>query len=133
MINRRQLVQTAAIAALAPGLGIRRFGAFAPAHAQSTSAPEWHHALSLFGDIKYPADFKRFDYVNPNAPKGGTVRQYGNGSFDNFNPVIAGLKGEFAEGVGLIYETLAVQSQDKTETAYGCWRKPSPFRTTAPG
>ena len=35
----------------------------------------WRHALSLFGDIKYPADFKRFDYVNPDAPKGGVVRQ----------------------------------------------------------
>jgi hypothetical protein len=40
------------------------------ANAQAAE-PAWRHALSLFGDVKYPADFKRFDYVNPNAPKGG--------------------------------------------------------------
>ena len=41
--------------------------------------PEWRHALSLFGDVKYPAGFKHFDYVNPDAPKGGTVRQIASG------------------------------------------------------
>jgi Bacterial sugar transferase len=39
----------------------------------------WRHALSLFGDIKYPADFKRFDYVNPDAPKGGIARMISGG------------------------------------------------------
>ena len=39
----------------------------------------------LFGDVKYPADFKRFDYVNPDAPKGGVVRLFELGTFDNFN------------------------------------------------
>ena len=54
---------------------------------------EWRHALSLFGDIKYPAGFKRFDYVNPDAPKGGAVRQFEVGTFDNFNPVVEGREG----------------------------------------
>ena len=54
---------------------------------------DWRHALSLFGDIKYPADFKRFDYVNPDAPKGGVARLISIGTFDNFNIVVAGVKG----------------------------------------
>jgi microcin C transport system substrate-binding protein len=41
---------------------------------RANEEPQWRHALSLFGDVKYPADFKRFDYVNPDAPKGGVVR-----------------------------------------------------------
>ncbi len=58
----------------------------------------------MFGDLKYPADFKRFDYVNPDAPKAGLVRQNASGTFDNFNVVIGGLKGSLAGGVDLIYE-----------------------------
>ena len=56
--------------------------------------------LSLFGDIKYPADFKRFDYVNPDAPKGGVARLFELGTFDSFNIVVAGVKGSVAGGVG---------------------------------
>src|SRR6201994_4314664 len=112
---------------MTPALPIAAVSAISPVKAQSASDLVWHHALSLFGDIKYPADFKRFDYVNPDAPKGGTVRQYGNGSFDNFNLVVAGFKGEFAEGAALINETLTVQSQDETETAYGLLAEAASF------
>ncbi len=75
-ITRRHLLQSGAFAAIAPALGTAAgFPAIEPAHAQSaTGEPGWRHALSLFGDVKYPADFKRFDYVNPDAPKGGVVR-----------------------------------------------------------
>src|SRR5882672_7410829 len=90
------------------------------ARAQTASGePAWRHALSLFGDIKYPADFKHFDYVNPDAPKGGVVRQLEIGTFDNFNIVVAGLKGSIASGVGLIFQTLMSQSLDEVSTAYG--------------
>ena len=58
---------------------------------------EWLHALSPFGDVKYPADFDHFDYVNPNAPKGGTLRQHEVGTFDSLNGFI--LKGSPATGV----------------------------------
>ena len=70
---------------------------FAPAAAQEkprdpqiqkAGEKVWRHGLSLFGDIKYPADFKHFDYVNPQAPKGGQVRQSVIGTFDNFNIVV---------------------------------------------
>jgi len=50
----------------------------------------------LFGDIKYPPDFKRFDYVNPDAPKGGVARMISLGTFDNFNIAVSGVKGSIA-------------------------------------
>jgi microcin C transport system substrate-binding protein len=91
-----------------------------PALAQSGSGePVWRHALSTFGDVKYPADFKRFDYVNPDAPKGGTVRMFELGTFDNFNVVIDGLKGSLANGAMLILQSLTTRSQDEPVTAYG--------------
>ncbi len=89
------------------------------AQAQSASEPAWRHALSLFGDVKYPAGFKRFDYVNPEAPKGGVVRMFELGTFDNFNLVIDGLKGSLANGVQMTIETLTARSLDEPSTAYG--------------
>src|SRR5437016_6585806 len=103
---------------MAPALGgMAGVAAMAPAHAQSE--PAWRHALSLFGDIKYPADFKRYDYVNPDAPKGGVVRMFELGTFDNFNLVVDGLKGSLADGVKLIFETLTTPSLDEPSTRYG--------------
>ena len=75
--------------------------------------------MSLFGDIKYPADFKRFDYVNPDAPTGGVARQILIGTFDNFNVTVAGVKGSLASAVGLIYEALMTPSLDEVSTEYG--------------
>jgi len=119
-ITRRQLLQSAAAATLAPALGSAAgLGAIRKAGAQSAPDLAWRHALSLFGDIKYPADFKRFDYVNPDAPKGGMVRELEVGTFDNFNIVVAGFKGATAGGVGLIYESLTSQALDEVETSYG--------------
>jgi microcin C transport system substrate-binding protein len=77
----------------------------------------WLHATSLVGDPKYPEGFAHYDYVNPNAPKGGTVRLSSNGSFDTFNPILP--KGDPADGVGLIYETLMDRSQDEASAEYG--------------
>ena len=88
------------------------------ANAQAAE-PGWRHALSLFGDVKYPADFKRFDYVNPNAPKGGTARLISLGTFDNFNIAVAGIKGNIAAAATQIYETLMAKSQDEIVTEYG--------------
>src|SRR5262249_56907858 len=67
---------------------------------------EWRHGLSLFGELKYPSAFKHFDYVNPKAPKGGSVRLMAIGTFDNFNEVVSGLKGSIAAGGGLISDPL---------------------------
>ena len=79
----------------------------------------WRHGLSLFGDLKYPAGFKHFDYVNPNAPKGGIVRLGAFGTFDNFNIVIRGVKGTIVAGIDLIYETLMTPALDEVSTEYG--------------
>src|SRR5215831_7152344 len=70
----------------------------------------WRHGVSLFDDLKYPAEFPHFEYVNPDSPKGGTAQQIALGTFDNFNSVVAGVKGSLAAGVDLIYETLLVSS-----------------------
>jgi len=79
----------------------------------------WKHGLSLFGDLKYPAEFKQFDYVNAKAPKGGTVRLGGFGTFDNFNMVVSGVKGSIAAGINEIYDTLMVPASDEVSTEYG--------------
>ncbi|MDF1630397.1 MAG: extracellular solute-binding protein [Alcanivoracaceae bacterium] len=50
------------------------------------AAPQ--HGYHPFGVLKYPADFHHFDYVNPNAPKGGTLKLLGSGDFDSINPYI---------------------------------------------
>lgn len=118
-ITRRHLLQGGAVAAAAPVLAVAAsFPAFEPAQAQSAE-PVWRHALSLFGDVKYPAGFKRFDYVNPDAPKGGIARQILIGTFDNFNVTVAGVKGSIASAVQLIYESLMTPSLDEVSTEYG--------------
>jgi microcin C transport system substrate-binding protein len=120
-INRRHLLQSAAFATLAPALGITLgVPAVEQALAQSgTGEPAWRHALSLFGDIKYPADFKRFDYVNPDAPKGGIARMISIGTFDNFNIAVMGVKGSIAQAALLVNEALMTKSQDEVVTEYG--------------
>jgi microcin C transport system substrate-binding protein len=115
--TRRHLLQGGAIAAMFPALA--RLPTIDAANAQTASEPAWRHALSLFGDVKYPADFKRFDYVNPEAPKGGVARLISIGTFDNFNIAVAGIKGNIAAAATQIYETLMAKSQDEVVTEYG--------------
>jgi microcin C transport system substrate-binding protein len=79
--------------------------------------PVWRIGTSLVGDLKYQQGFAHFDYVNPDAPKGGTVRLSDTGSFDTFNPILP--KGEAASGLGLVYETLMTPSMDEVSTNYG--------------
>jgi len=76
-----------------------------------------HHALSLLGQPKFGPDFKHFDWVNPAAPKGGTVRLWALGGFDSLNPYT--IKGSPAAGIGLIYDALMVSSPDEPSTEYG--------------
>jgi microcin C transport system substrate-binding protein len=119
-ITRRRLLQSGTLAAVAPALLATTGLPLSPAVAQTASGePAWRHALSLFGDIKYPADFKRFDYVNPDAPKGGVARMISIGTFDNFNIAVMGVKGSIAPAAALINETLMTRSQDEGATEYG--------------
>ncbi|MGD8809707.1 MAG: extracellular solute-binding protein [Gammaproteobacteria bacterium] len=74
------------------------------------------HGLAMHGDLKYPAGFEHFDYVNPDAPKGGNVTTSGIGGFDSFNMFI--IKGNPAQGMGRIYDTLMVSSADEPFSMY---------------
>lgn len=74
-------------------------------------------SIALGYTPKYPANFKHFDYVNPDAPKGGELILNGNGNFDSFNNYA--LKGVKAEGLGeLVFESLMVQSSDEPYSLY---------------
>lgn len=77
----------------------------------------WRHGVTLGDALKYPQGFTRFDYVNPDAPKGGTLRLSADGTFDTFNPVLS--KGEAAGGTGMVFDTLLKESGDEVSTAYG--------------
>ena len=76
------------------------------------------HAMTLYDEApKYPSDFTHFDYTNPDAPKGGTLRLAGLNGFDSLNPFIP--KGNAADQIGLIYDTLSYHSSDEPFTEYG--------------
>ncbi len=79
----------------------------------------WRHGVCKFGDLKYSSGFKQFDYVNANAPKGGGASAIVLGTFDNFNSVVAGVKGTLAFGIELVYDTLLVASLDEVSSVYG--------------
>lgn len=120
-LTRRSLLQSGAAAMAVPA--VSALGDFAQSAAAQGAAEgaagNWRHATSLFGDVKYPADFKHFDYVNVKAPKGGAARLIAFGTFDNFNAVVGGVKGTIAGGIDQIYDTLLVQSLDEVSTEYG--------------
>ena len=103
----------ALLAALAPALVLALPLA---AQAQDTTVS---HGLSPFGDLKYPADFPYFDYVNPDAPQGGTMTFRGtlaSNTFDSLNMFI--LKGESAQGLERLHDSLMVQSWDEPASYY---------------
>ena len=87
------------------------------AHAGTLDGVEGRHGIAMHGDLKYPAGFKHFEYVNPNAPKGGKVRLHSIGTFDSFNSFI--IKGNPAAGTGFIYNTLMTSSSDEAFSQYG--------------
>lgn len=81
---------------------------------------EPRHGLSIFGELKYPPDFKHFDYVNPDAPKGGRMVTMGTGdvnTFDSFNQFI--VKGDAAQDLDLLFDSLMVRAQDEPDAVYG--------------
>ncbi|MCG8691651.1 MAG: extracellular solute-binding protein [Minwuiales bacterium] len=75
------------------------------------------HALSLIGEPKYGPDFTHLEFVNPDAPKGGTLRMAFQGGFDSLNPFI--IKGDPAPAIGLTFETLMATPMDDVSAEYG--------------
>src|SRR5262245_31364350 len=92
--------------------------------AVAEEGPE-RHGISAFGDLKYPPDFKHFDYVAPNAPKGGTFSQVGatrafNQNFLTFNSLnIFILRGDGAQGMELTFTSLMARANDEPDALYG--------------
>ncbi|MFZ3032983.1 MAG: extracellular solute-binding protein [Parvibaculum sp.] len=99
---------------LAMAAGIALLGLAAT---QAQSAEAIRHGVSLFGQLKYAPDFKHFDYVNVDAPKGGMVRIGAIGGFDSLNNFI--VRGDSAAGLNLIYDTLMTPSLDEAGSEYG--------------
>src|SRR5260370_3843910 len=85
--------------------------------AMAAAAAAGSHGLSLFGELKYRPDFKNFDYVDPHAPSGGTMKFSAIGTYDTLNPFV--VKGVPAAGVGQIFDTLTVASEDEPGSEYG--------------
>lgn len=104
-LTRREFTATVLAAAIAPTPGF------------TSGAVHRSHGASLIGDLKYPADFQNFEYVNPNAPKGGTAREATLSNFDSFNPFI--VKGDSPQGIGAIFDTLMTPSADRSSEEYG--------------
>jgi len=112
-----RLVQTATILAVLSSAALAPH----PADAEDYTA-EPSHGIAMFGGMKYGPDFTHFEYVDPDAPKGGTVTLEDSGGFDNFNPYI--LRGTPAAGMlylgsTLINESLLEPSEDEPFTKYG--------------
>ncbi|MEM0988660.1 MAG: extracellular solute-binding protein [Pseudomonadota bacterium] len=120
-LTRPQLMRT--------GFTRRSFGAFLGASAGAGLLPAGAnpvstlHGISAFGDLKYPAAFPHFDYVKPDAPKGGIWSTGHEGNFDSFN--VFALKGNWALGIfdvvygRLIYDSLMDQALDEADSWYG--------------
>ena len=105
-LTRRTLMQLTGAVPLSKIVGI------SVAHADER---KFSHAITLYDDIKYPAGFKHFDYVNPNAPKGGKVRLYQLGTFDSLNPFT--FKGDSVAVT--TNEALVSRALDEPTTDYG--------------
>lgn len=75
------------------------------------------HGVSTFGELKYDADFEHFDYVNPDAPKGGTFSTWAFGTFDSLTPYT--LKGNAAAGSTIFYDTLMAGNLEEPDAMYG--------------
>ena len=86
-----------------------------PAAAQYQATPA--KGVAMHGNPRYGWNFKHFDYANPDAPKGGTLKMSAYGSFDTFNPYT--IKGVSAAGTGLLFDTLMVESADEPFSEYG--------------
>ncbi len=110
------------VLALGGGALAASFGSLRNARA---NPGERRHGMSIFGELKYGPDFAHFDYVNPQAPKGGTFSQIGpqaafNASFytfDTLNGYI--LKGTAPQGLDLVFDTLMARAFDEPDAVYG--------------
>ena len=121
-MSRRVVLAGAAVTGVASVLPKRL------ARAQGGALPAFEppsHGLSIFGDLKYPAEFRHFDYVKPDAPRGGEFSVQisslsGNQNFTTYDTLnIYAMRGNGAAGMGLIYDSLMSGSLDEPDSLYG--------------
>ena len=98
------------------GLFLSLAGALAPLTAIAEEQP-FQIGSSVISEMKYKPGFAHFDYVNPDAPKGGDLRLSASGAFDTFNLLLA--KGQIAVGLALVYDTLMKPADDELLVSYG--------------
>ena len=104
---------------------MRRFlAAAAFAGAAGASEPQYRHGVSFFGEFKYPPGFEHYDYVNPDAPKGGTLVLATQANWNSFTPYL--YKGDVPPGIDhqygsnpFLYDSLFTASDDEIGTFYG--------------
>ena len=89
---------------------------FAQAARAEDAAVITAHGISTFGDLKYPADFKHLDYVNPDAPKGGEISEWAPGTFDSMNPF--SVKGVAGAMSSISYESILTGTADEIGASY---------------
>ena len=111
ILTRRSFGRLSALVGLA---GVVKIVGISVGYAQDR---QFKHATSLFGDVKYPPDFKYFEYANPDAPKGGKLRIHSVGSYDSLNPFT--FKGEATAYGAISTEALMTSSLDEPSTMYG--------------
>lgn len=109
------VASTRSLSILVSLLWVSLFTPLAASAASATLPPQ--HGIAMHGQPKYSADFSHFDYTNPDAPKGGTIRRWALGTFDSFNPFI--IKGTAADDLGLIYDSLMTKAEDEPFSQYG--------------
>ncbi len=106
---------------LLPAVGLVALVFAGQAPATAGDAPDGaRHGLSAFGELKYPPDFRHFDYVNPDAPTGGRLSMIGTAgliTFNSFNPFI--IKGDPAQGMALLFDSLMTRAYDEPDAVYG--------------
>ncbi|WP_238122149.1 MULTISPECIES: extracellular solute-binding protein [unclassified Xanthobacter] len=117
LMTRRTFALAAALAPALAARGAAAQSAPATTDAPAGGAPVFRTGVSLMGEPKYPAGFAHFDYVNPQAPKGGLLRLAEDGTFDSLNFVVP--RGTPAAGLSLIYDTLMTSAFDEVASEYG--------------
>ncbi len=111
-----------ALSRLKAGLVVSLFCLLAMPLATKAEEPQFRIGTAILGDLKYQPGFKHFDYVNPDAPKGGDVKLSSNGTFDTLNPVL--YKGNTVAGIsslgaGLVFDSLLKSADDEVSSSYG--------------
>jgi microcin C transport system substrate-binding protein len=105
-------------------LGATAITSFLVSASEAAEGPE-RHGISAFGDLKYAANFKQFDYVNPDAPKGGVFSHVAASrifnqnliTFNSLNSFV--LKGDAAQGMELTFASLMARAEDEPDALYG--------------